>query len=151
MVGPNRQFGLGSIYHPQVYALIIGTFLPFPFWLYQRRYPQSWIRWVSTPVILNGVSSIPPATGINYSSWFLVGFVFQYLIRKRNFAWWTKFNYVTSAAMDSGTVISLIFIFFTLQFPKGGRIEVNWWGNDVFMNSALCLVQRVSCLLTFFG
>ena len=53
--------------------------------------------------------------------------------------------------MDSGTVISLIFIFFTLQFPKGGRIEVNWWGNDVFMNSALCLVQRVSCLLTFFG
>ena len=53
--------------------------------------------------------------------------------------------------MDSGTVISLIFIFFTLQFPKGGRIEVNWWGNDVFMNSALRLVQRASCLLTFFG
>ena len=142
LVGPNRQFGLGSIYHPQVYALIIGTFLPFPFWFWQRRYPQSWVRWVSTPVILNGVSSIPPATGINYSSWFLVGFVFQYLIRKRNFAWWTKFNYVTSAAMDSGTVISLIFIFFTLQFPKGGKIAVNWWGNNVFMNSALRLVYH---------
>ncbi|GAV99170.1 OPT oligopeptide transporter [Lentinula edodes] len=48
-----------------------------------------------------------------------------------NFAWWAKFNYVTSAAFDCGTVISLIFIFFTLQFPKGGTIFVNWWGNTV--------------------
>lgn len=53
-------------------------------------------------MILNGVSNIPPATGINYSSWFAVGFVFQYWIRKKNFAWWSKFNYVASSALDSG-------------------------------------------------
>ncbi|KAE9400695.1 OPT superfamily oligopeptide transporter [Gymnopus androsaceus JB14] len=136
LIGPTRQFGTGSIYHPHLYALIIGLFLPIPFWLYQRRYPNSWIRYVSTPVVLTGVSAIPPATGINYSSWFLAGFIFQYLIRKRNFAWWAKFNYVTSAALDCGTVISLMFIFFTLQFPKGGSITVNWWGNNVFENTA---------------
>ena len=80
------------------------------------------------------MSAIPPATGINYSAWFATGFVFQYLVRKRNFAWWSKFNYVTSAALDSGacfvrrvhlipcscdltpgTVLSALFIFFTLQ------------------------------------
>lgn len=82
--------------------MVIGVFLPIPFWFWQRRYPTSWITYVSTPVILNGVSSIPPATGINYSSWFAVGFLFQYLIRKKNFAWWSKFNYVTSAALDTG-------------------------------------------------
>ncbi|KIK61243.1 hypothetical protein GYMLUDRAFT_43305 [Collybiopsis luxurians FD-317 M1] len=136
LIGPTRQFGTGSIYHPHLYAIAIGAVLPIPFWLYQRKYPNSWIRYVSTPVILNGVSAIPPATGINYSSWFAVGFVFQYLIRKRNFAWWAKFNYVTSAAFDCGTVISLIFIFFTLQFPKGGSISVNWWGNKVYENTA---------------
>lgn len=102
LIGPSRQFGKGSIYHPQLYAIIIGAFLPLPFWLWQRRYPNSWIKWVSTPVVLNGVSNIPPATGINYSSWFAVGFVFQYWIRKKNFAWWSKFNYVASSAMDSG-------------------------------------------------
>ena len=100
------------------------------------------------PLILFGMGYIPPATGINFSSWFLVGFVFQYLIRKRNFAWWSKFNYVTSAAMDSGTVISVLFIFFTLQFPKGGTIAVNWWGNNVFTKSALCLVEH-GHLLTY--
>ncbi|KAK2464416.1 hypothetical protein APHAL10511_003564 [Amanita phalloides] len=136
LIGPSRQFGAGSIYHPQLYAIIVGALLPLPFWLWQRRRPQSWIRWVSTPVILNGVSSIPPATGINYSSWFLVGFVFQYVIRRRNFAWWSKFNYVASAALDSGTVISLMVIFFTLQFPRGGKIDVDWWGNTVFMDTA---------------
>ncbi|EKM81282.1 hypothetical protein AGABI1DRAFT_119764 [Agaricus bisporus var. burnettii JB137-S8] len=135
LIGPSRQFGKGSIYHPQLYAIIVGAFLPIPFWLWQRRYPNSWIKWVSTPVILNGVANIPPATGINYSSWFAVGFIFQYWIRKKNFAWWSKFNYVASSALDSGTVLSLIFIFFALQAPKGG-INLVWWGNTVFLNTA---------------
>lgn len=63
LIGPARQFGTGSIYHPHLYAIAIGAVLPIPFWLWQRRYPGSWIRYMSTPVILNGVSAIPPATG----------------------------------------------------------------------------------------
>ncbi|KZT27098.1 oligopeptide transporter [Neolentinus lepideus HHB14362 ss-1] len=136
LIGPSRQFGTGAIYHPQLFAIIVGAILPVPFWLWQRRYPNSWVKFVNTPVILNGVSGIPPATGINYSSWFAVGFLFQYLIRRWNFAWWSKFNYITSAALDSGTAISLIFIFFTLQFPKNGNIQLRWWGNDVWKNTA---------------
>lgn len=144
LIGPAKQFGTGSLYHPHLYAIVVGAFLPVPFFLWQRRYPSSWARYVSTPVILNGVSSIPPATGINYSSWFAVGFVFQYLIRKRNFAWWSKFNYVLSSALDSGTVIAVMVIFFTLQFPRGGSINVNWWGNQVFQASALfCCVHWI--------
>lgn len=135
LIGPTKQFGTGSLYHPHLYAIVVGALLPVPFFLWQRRYPNSWARYVSTPVIINGVSSIPPATGINYSSWFAVGFVFQYLIRKRNFAWWSKFNYVLSSALDSGTVIAVMVIFFTLQFPRGGTINVNWWGNQVFQAS----------------
>lgn len=118
LIGPSRQFGVHSIYYPQLYAIIIGCFLPLPFWLWQRRYPNSWAKYISTPILLNGVSYIPPAVGINYSSWFAVGFVFQWLIRKKNFAWWSKFNYITSAAMDGGTVVSLLIIFFALQVRR---------------------------------
>ncbi|KAL4079124.1 OPT oligopeptide transporter protein-domain-containing protein [Scleroderma citrinum] len=134
LIGPTRQFGAGALYHPELYAIIIGAFLPVPFWLWQRRYPNSWVKYVSTPVVLTGVSFIPPASGINYSAWFATGFVFQYLVRRRNFAWWSKFNYVTSAALDSGTVISALVIFFTLQFPNGG-VTLNWWGNTVYQNT----------------
>ncbi|KAG6332224.1 hypothetical protein ID866_6863 [Astraeus odoratus] len=135
LIGPTRQFGAGTLYHPELYAIIVGAFLPLPFWLWQRRYPNSWVKFVSTPVVLSGMAYIPPATGINYSAWFATGFVFQYLVRKRNFAWWSKFNYVTSAAMDSGTVLSALVIFFTLQFPNGG-IYLDWWGTTVYQNTA---------------
>lgn len=138
LIGPQRQFGATSIYHPQLYALIIGAVLPVPFWLWQRRFPKTRLKFINIPLVLTGVQWIPPATGINYSAWFAVAFVFQYLIRRRNFPWWSKFNYVcgiyysfqlgrwenttdpsvlqvTSAALDCGTTISLIFVFFTLQ------------------------------------
>lgn len=160
LIGPSRQFGPHSIYHAQLYAIIIGALLPLPFWFVQRRRPDSWAKYVSTPVVLLGVSYIPPSVGINYSSWFAVGFVFQFIVRKRNFAWWSKYNYVTGAALDcglyfyvfslarrrlvtdgptswlcAGTVLSLLAIFFVLQLPRGG-FNVNWWGNSVFTNSA---------------
>ncbi|EKM53364.1 uncharacterized protein PHACADRAFT_259684 [Phanerochaete carnosa HHB-10118-sp] len=136
LLGPSRQFGKSSIYYPQVYAVIVGVFLPIPFWYWQRKYPNSWNTYISTPIALNAVTYVPPATGINYSSWITVGFIFQYWIRRRNFAWWSKFNYVTSAALDIGTFVSLLFIFFTLQFPRGGSIQVNWWGNSVWERTA---------------
>ncbi|KAF8754346.1 oligopeptide transporter [Rhizoctonia solani] len=63
--------------------------------------PQSRLRYVNMPVLLNGPMWIPPATGINYSSWFVIGFLFQYVVRRRNFRWWSKFNYALSAALDS--------------------------------------------------
>lgn len=108
LIGPTRQFGPGSLYQPTLYALVVGAILPLPFWLWQRRYPNSWVKFVSAPVVLSGVSYIPPAGGINYSAWFATGFVFQYLVRKRNFAWWSKFNYLTSAALDSGKLVPSI-------------------------------------------
>ncbi|KAH9963637.1 oligopeptide transporter [Russula dissimulans] len=135
LIGPSRQFGPGSIYHPQMYAIIVRALLLLPFWIMERRRPDSWAKYVRTPVMLLGISYIPPATGINYSSWFAVGFVFQFIIRKRDFAWWSKYNYVTGAALDCGTVLSLLTIFFTLQLPKGG-FQVNWWGNTVCTNTA---------------
>lgn len=98
-----------------MFAVIVGVFLPIPIWWWQRKRPNSWNTYISTPIALNAVTYVPPATGINYSSWITVGFVFQYWIKRRNFAWWSKFNYVTSAAMDIGTLLCLLFIFFTLQ------------------------------------
>jgi OPT oligopeptide transporter protein len=112
------------MYHPHLYAIIIGAILPVPFWLWRRRYPNSWVKWVSTPVVLNGVSWIPPATGINYSSWFMVGFMFQYIVRKRNFAWWSKFNYVLSSALDSGESF-----FFFLRLVVFLRLPVVFGGD----------------------
>lgn len=94
----------------------------------------------SFPVVFSGLAWIPPASAVNYVPWAIVGFVFNYLIRRRAFSWWTKYNYVLSAGLDSGVAVSIVLIFFILQYPANGSIGENtiqtWWGNTVFANTA---------------
>ena len=91
--------------------------------------------------------------------WAIVGFIFQYVIRRRHFSWWTKYNYVLSAALDSGVAISAVLIFFILQYPQNGNIGINsvqvWWGNTVPFDNADALGTPMKTLasegLDFFG
>ncbi|OCB84030.1 OPT oligopeptide transporter [Sanghuangporus baumii] len=133
-IGPERMFGPGSLYRPLLWFFLIGAILPVPFYLLARRFPLSPWRFVNIPVLFAGISLLPPATGINFSSWFVVGAIFQWFMRRFHFRWWMRYNYILSAALDSGVAISLIVIFFSLQLPKGG-VFLNWWGNTVWMNT----------------
>jgi len=84
-IGVGRLFGRHSIYWPLVWFFLIGAFLPIPFWFAARRWPTSIWKYVNVPVIFSICTYIPPASSINVVSWALVGFVFQYWIRKRHF------------------------------------------------------------------
>lgn len=121
----------------------------------------------------------------------------EYLIRKYNFRWWSKYNFVLSAALDSGTIVSVsrapcaracaffvlcssshhlilgfhfcfgsrfrfcvsrsrslslplslralwqtIFIFFVLNLPKNGTIQLNWWGNSECISDSVPVSER---------
>lgn len=127
-IGPRRLFGPGALYSPLLWFFLIGALLPIPFYLLARRFPLSFWRYVNIPIFFAGLGSVPPATGINYMSWTFVGFLFNHVIRKYHFKWWMRYNYILSAALDAGVAISVIVIFFCLQFPKNG-FELNWWGN----------------------
>lgn len=74
------------------------------------------------------------ATGINYSSWALVNFIFNHFIKHHFFAWWTKYNYILAAALDTGLALSGIVIFFWISYP--GAVFPDWWGNTVYQNTA---------------
>ena len=151
LIGPERLFSNGRVYHPQVYAALIGAILPVPLWLWVRKRPRSVFRNLNIPVMLNGGTAIPPATGINFAGFLGVGFIFQFWIRRRYFAWWSKvcrrssllqcrmltmsqiqYNYVLAVALDSGTALSALFIFLVLDLPNA---RVNWWGNTVYKNT----------------
>ncbi|KAH7881628.1 OPT oligopeptide transporter [Lentinula edodes] len=139
-IGPNRMFSQGiRVLLALLFFFLIGALAPIISWLIDKKYPNSFFKYVN-PVIFNGTQLLPPATGINYVPWAIVGFIFQYLIRRRNFPWWTKYNYVLSAALDSGLAISVIIIYFALQYPRNGTIGKNtilsWWGNTVSFTGA---------------
>ena len=78
LIGPRRIFGTGSPYASILWALLAGALAPLPAWLLAKRFPrQTWLHHVNFPVMLSGASYIPPANGINYTSWFLGAFIFR--------------------------------------------------------------------------
>jgi len=50
---------------------------------------------------------------------------------------------VLSAALDSGVAVSVVLIFFCLQYPKNGTIGLNtiqtWWGNTYVLSCGFLL------------
>ncbi|KAJ7449464.1 OPT oligopeptide transporter protein-domain-containing protein [Mycena galericulata] len=122
VIGPRLMFSQGQTYYPLVFFFLVGAAAPLIAWTLNRRYPNSFLKYVN-PVIFNGTGLIPPATALNYVPWAAVGFM-----------------HVLSAALDSGVAVSVIVIFFALQFPKNGTIGttniLTWWGNTVFINGA---------------
>lgn len=117
-----------------LWFFLLGAILPIPCYFLARRFPRSFWRYINMPLIFSATAVMPPASGINYSSWIMVGFIFQYLVRRYRFRWWMRYNYVLSAALDSGVIIGGLLVFFTLVLPKGG-ITLNWWGNTVWQKT----------------
>ncbi|KAH9944677.1 OPT oligopeptide transporter [Amylocystis lapponica] len=140
VIGPARQFSSGQIYYGLVFFFLVGAVCPAVAYLIHLKWPNSAIKYINFPVIFNGTGLIPPASAVNYVPWTVVGFIFGYVIRRRHFSWWTKYNYVLSAGLDSGLAISVIIIFFCLQYPKNGTIGANtvltWWGNKGAFDNA---------------
>jgi len=127
VIGPARIFGAGGIYNSMLYFFILGLVCPIVGWLLARRYPKSFWRYISFPVIFGGTGNIPPATVMIYASWGFVGTMFNKVIKGRHPGWWTEYNYITSAALDSGTIICILLIFFALQLPNKVTSPL-WWG-----------------------
>ena len=129
VIGPQRIFTGSGIYKNLMWFWLIGAAVPIIFWIIRRRYPSSFVRYLNAPVIFTGTGLIPPATAVNYLSFVLVGFVFNKWIRDKWRGWWMRFNYVTSAGLDSGLAISTIVIILTLSLTN--TAPPNWWGNNV--------------------
>ncbi|KAL4945096.1 hypothetical protein BDV06DRAFT_219628 [Aspergillus oleicola] len=128
-IGPRRFFAdnyTGLLYFP-----LLGALLGLPIYYLRRVYPHSslWKK-VHIPLFLGGLNYLPPATGMNYGSWILVGLLFGYVVKKSRAAWWGKYNFVLSAALDTSVSVAGMVIFFAIYF-SGANKGFSWWGTEV--------------------
>ncbi|KAJ7225946.1 OPT oligopeptide transporter [Mycena pura] len=133
-IGPARLFSSGGLYNPLLYGFLFGAVAPIPFYYLARRFPLSFWRYINIPVFCGGIAAIPAASAYNYAAWGLTGFIFNYVIRRRHFRWWLRYNYITSAALDAGVALGIVVLFFAVQYSHGGT-SLNWWGNTVWQNT----------------
>ncbi|KAF9297865.1 hypothetical protein BGZ88_008720 [Linnemannia elongata] len=127
VIGPGRMFGLGTQYSIIQWGFVIGAFIPLPVWWLCRRYPRvKWLKKIHFPVLLAATSNMPPAQAYFYPNGILLGFIFMWYIRRYHNGWWKRYNYVTSAAMDTGVALSGLLCYFMLQSWDKNFFE--WWG-----------------------
>ncbi|KAH9855546.1 small oligopeptide transporter [Lenzites betulinus] len=143
VIGPTLQFSQNQLYYRMFQsAHYTDRKLIFHQHYYFSSFSglYSWLNYVNFPLMFTGIGLIPPASAVNYIPWAIIGFLFQYVIRRRYFPFWAKYNYVLSAALDAGTAISTLLVYFILQYPKNGQIGEStiqrWWGNTVYKNTA---------------
>jgi OPT oligopeptide transporter protein len=53
---------------------------------------MSFLKYLNFPVTFASMGFMPPLTPINYVTWVLVCFLFNYVIRRRHIDWWLKYN-----------------------------------------------------------
>jgi len=132
VVGPSRFFGAGALYRHLIWAFPIGAIAPVIIWLIARNSsPGSNWRKINLPILFGSLSWIPPATGLNFSVWALVCFLFNYVIKRRKSAWWGKYNMTLSAALDAGVAFGVGVVFFGFVYT-GVMKGFSWWGTEVF-------------------
>lgn len=139
LVGPKYMFSPGRPYNALLYGFLVGAAVPLVMWLLALRFPKGPWRLINIPVMFAGIGSIPPATGIQYTAPILVGFLTQFVWKRFHSITWSKYNYILAAALEGASAIAVVFIFFTLQFPKGANqhfLNAGWWGNSAYKNTA---------------
>lgn len=135
LVGPRYTFGGTGLYRWTNIMFLFGAIMPIPTYFLARRY--RFFRYVNFPIIFSGPGYFPPASALSYTAWFSVGWFFQYYLRRNKNAWWASYNFVVSAALDSGTAIAIIIITLALEYPNAPALnnvfggDSPWWGNTI--------------------
>ena len=92
VIGPQRLFSHGQLYYGLVFFFLIGAVLPVIQWIVHQRFKIGLLKYLNFPLIFFAMNEMPPATPINLVPWVVICFLFNYVIRRRNFSWWAKYN-----------------------------------------------------------
>ncbi|KAL6184522.1 hypothetical protein ACLB2K_045923 [Fragaria x ananassa] len=126
LVGPKRMFGSLGNYPALNWFFLLGAFGPLLVWLLHRAFPShKWIQLINLPVLLGATANMPPATAVNYNCWIITGTIFGYFVFRYRKAWWLRYNYVLSAALDAGVTFMAVLLYFTLTMNE---TSVSWRG-----------------------
>jgi hypothetical protein len=94
---------------------VLGLFFPIPFWLVHR-YAKSGsfisraAAYINTPIVALYVGYLPYSVNGQWWSCIVIGFAAQWWARTRRPAWFKKYNYLTSAALDGGSQVILFIL-----------------------------------------
>jgi hypothetical protein len=113
-------FSIGGKYQWVTIAYLIGFVVPLPcYLLYKFWKPYEIFKMVNLSIIGWYMGFLFVGVNSSLSSYYLIGFVFQYLLRKYRPQFFIKYNYILSAALDGGTQILVFILTFAVNGGSG--------------------------------
>ncbi|KAM0426479.1 hypothetical protein ACHAPT_008170 [Fusarium lateritium] len=126
-LAPRKVFGSGAQYTVLLAAFPIGLAFPIIYYYAIRKLPKNhWITKIHPVVIFTGGHLWSPYNLAYMWPAVLPGWLSWVVIQKRYLAFWSKYNYVLSAAWETGVGLAGLVIFFAVNYPGA---EINWIGN----------------------
>jgi len=92
VIGPRRLLSRGQLYYGLVFFFFVGILAPLFQWILHKKFKIGFLKYINFPVAFGSTTYLPPATPLNYMPGVLVCFIFNYVIRRRHFDWWAKYN-----------------------------------------------------------
>lgn len=128
LISPRRIFGDLGTYAAVNWFFLGGAISPLLVWIASKIFPsQKWIRLINMPVLIGATGILPPASSVNFNSWLVLGFISGFVVYRYKRDWWSKYNYVLSAALDAGLAFMGVLLYFILQ---SNNIGLTWWGTN---------------------
>ena len=92
VIGPQRLLSHGQLYYGLVFFFLAGILAPLFQWILHRKFRINLLKYVDFPVAFGSTGYMPTATPLNYMLLVFICFTSNYIIRRRHFDWWAKYN-----------------------------------------------------------
>ncbi|RUP42707.1 OPT oligopeptide transporter protein-domain-containing protein [Jimgerdemannia flammicorona] len=115
LIGPARMFGPGSQYEAIMWSFLVGFVMPVPVYLLHRKFPNFGFDSWNVSIFALGAATFPGPYGNVIISGFIMSVISMHYLYRYKQHWWSKYNYVLSAAFDSATQIQTMILFFAMQ------------------------------------
>jgi OPT oligopeptide transporter protein len=92
VIGPRRLLSHGQLYYGLVFFFLAGILAPLFQWILHKKFRIGSLKYINFPVAFGNTAYMLPATPLNYMLFVFVCFIFNYIIRRRHFDWWAKYN-----------------------------------------------------------
>lgn len=125
------MFSVGARYQWVTISYLIGFLVPLPFFFAYRYTKLEIFRYLNLSIILWYMGWLFVGVNSSILTYFALGIGAQWWLRKHKPAFFNKYNYLVSAALDGGTQV-LVFILSFAVFGGSGKAQPFpiWAGNN---------------------
>lgn len=128
LIGPLRLFQ-EDLFRPLPYGFLVGAVVPVVLFLLHKWFPRAKFHLWNSTIFFSYMAYFYGNISTGYFSSFIGGFIVMYVVYRKRYELWARWNYILAAAFDAGFNFNMLLIF--LFFGSGKSISMpNWWGND---------------------